>query len=153
MDFIANYWVILLIAFILFLLVLLSYFIDKEIKKMKDTDIDDENIDSKSKKEEEIYVDNENKAEENKPIYNNIDEEMTYDTSDVLDYDELDIEDIEEDFNKVIHKKKLIKDDLKDSIEKMQIDSLNIKKEEETKKIELPEIKIKKETNEDIWKK
>ena len=63
------------------------------------------------------------------------------------------IEDIEEDFNKVIHKKKLIKDDLKDSIEKMQIDSLNIKKEEETKKIELPEIKIKKETNEDIWKK
>ena len=153
MDFIANYWVILLIAFILFLLVLLSYFIDKEIKKMKDTDIDDENIDSKSKKEEEIYVDNENKAEENKPIYNNIDEEMTYDTSDVLDYDELYIEDIEEDFNKVIHKKKLIKDDLKDSIEKMQIDSLNIKKEEETKKIELPEIKIKKETNEDIWKK
>lgn len=153
MDFIANYWVILLIAFILFLLVLLSYFIDKEIKKMKDTDIDDENIDSKSKKEEEIYIDNENKEEENKPIYNNIDEEMTCDTSDVLDYDELDIEDIEEDFNKVIHKKKLIKDDLKDSIEKMQIDSLNIKKEEETKKIELPEIKIKKETNEDIWKK
>ena len=109
MDFIANYWVILLVAFILFLLVLLSYLIDKEIRKMKDndgiadTDSDSDNIDSKLNADLEEYCDNDTDDEKNKEDFSVVDnssddkleeEELVDDSSEILDYDELDVEDI-----------------------------------------------------------
>ena len=168
MDFIANYWVILLVAFILFLLVLLSYLIDKEIRKMKDndgiadTDSDSDNIDSKLNADLEEYCDNDTDDEKNKEDFSVVDnssddkleeEELVDDSSEILDYDELDVEDIDDEFNKVIHKKKLIDNTIKDSVEAMKVDELDIKKKFDEDRIELPDIKIKKDTNEDIWKK
>lgn len=165
MDFIANYWVILLVAFILFLLVLLSYLIDKEIRKMKDddnADINNDNIDSKLNSDLEEYYDNDTDDEKIKKDVDVVDnstddkleeEELVDDSSEVLDYDELDVEDIDDDFNKVIHKKKLIDDSIKDSVEAMKVDELDIKEEIIDDRIELPDIKIKKDINEDIWKK
>ena len=153
MEFITNYWVILLVAFILFLLVVLSYLIDKEIRKMKDNDdvseIEDIN-------EKDVYV---NKVEESnsKPTINqkvdingNVAEEIV-DKSKELDYDELDIEDIDDDFNKVIHKRKLIDESIMNSVEAMHIEDVNIDDNTIDTNIELPEIKIKKDMNEDIW--
>ena len=129
MDFIANYWVILVVVFILILLVLLSYLIDKEIRKMKDNDNKDDTGAGSTV------------------------EELVDDTSSPLEYDELDIEDIDADFNKLIHKKKLIDDFIKDSVEALKVEKLEIKEENSDDKIELPDIKIKKDTNEDVWKK
>ena len=159
MDFIANYWVILLVAFILFLLVLLSYLIDKEIRKMKDednADVNNDNIDSKLNSDLEEYYDNNADDEKIKKDISVVDnstddkleeEELVDDSSEILDYDELDVEDIDDDFNKVIHKKKLIDDSIKDSVEAMKVDELDIKEEITEDKIELPD------TNEDVWKK
>ena len=157
MEFITNYWVILLVAFILFLLVVLSYLIDKEIRKMKDNDdvseIEDIN-------EKEVYV---NKVEEsnksslvedvvaNEGNTLNDTVEESVDESKELGYDELDIEDIDDDFNKVIHKRKLIDESIMDSVEAMHSDDINIEDDKIDTDIELPEIKIKKDMNEDIW--
>lgn len=142
MEFITNYWVILLVAFILFLLVVLSYLIDKEIRKMKDNDdvseIEDIN-------EKDVYV---NKVEESNK--SSVVEDV-FDNSKELDYDELDIEDIDDDFNKVIHKRKLIDESIMDSVEAMHIDDIDIDDNTIDTNIELPEIKIKKDMNEDIW--
>ena len=152
MEFITNYWVILLVAFILFLLVLLSYLIDKEIRKMKDSD-DTSEIENNNDKE--VYV---NKLESNSKltidqkvdINGNVAEEIV-DKSKELDYDELDIDDIDEDFNKTIQKKKLMDNTLIDSVEAMHIDDINVDDDIIDTNIELPEIKIKKDMNEDIW--
>lgn len=152
MEFITNYWVILLVAFILFLLVLLSYLIDKEIRKMKDSD---DTSEIKNNNDKEVYV---NKLESNsKPTINqkvdingNVAEEIV-DKSKELDYDELDIDDIDEDFNKTIQKKKLMDNTLIDSVEAMHIDDIDIDDDIIDTNIELPEIKIKKDMNEDIW--
>lgn len=142
MEFITNYWVILLVAFILFLLVVLSYLIDKEIRKMKDNDdvseIEDIN-------EKDVYV---NKVEESNK--SSVVEDV-FDNSKELDYDELDIEDIDDDFNKVIHKRKLIDESIMNSVEAMHIEDVNIDDNTIDTNIELPEIKIKKDMNEDIW--
>lgn len=142
MEFITNYWVILLVAFILFLLVVLSYLIDKEIRKMKDNDdvseIEDIN-------EKDVYV---NKVEESNK--SSVVEDV-FDNSKELDYDELDIEDIDDDFNKVIHKRKLIDESIMNSVEAMHIDDIDIDDNTIDTNIELPEIKIKKDMNEDIW--
>jgi len=155
MEFITNYWVILLVAFILLLLVLLSYLIDKEIRNMRDNDEEPEIEESNDK---EVYV---NKIEEsnkssvveettvNDDVTN--DDEEIVDKSKELDYDELDIDDIDDDFNKVIHRKKIIDDTLIDSVEAMHIDDIDIDDNTIDTNIELPEIKIKKDMNEDIW--
>lgn len=156
MEFITNYWVILLVAFILFLLVVLSYLIDKEIRKMKDNDEDVSEIEDTNEKE--VYV---NKVEESNKssVVEDIgvndgvicDDEDVIDDSRELDYDELDIEDIDDDFNKVIHKRKLIDESIMNSVEAMHVDDINIDNSQFDTNIELPEIKIKKDMNEDIW--
>lgn len=150
MEFITNYWVILLVAFILFLLVVLSYLIDKEIRKMKDNDDVSEIEDTNEKKVYVNKVEDSNKSgvvenvavNEDTDINDTIEE--TVDDSRELDYDELDIEDIDDDFNKVIHKKKIIDETLIDSVEAMHIDDINIDNNKFDTNIELPEIKIKK---------
>ena len=152
MEFITNYWVILLVAFILFLLVLLSYLIDKEIRKMKDHDdlseIEDTN-------EKEVFVSKiEDSGKTSFVEDNTINDECAeeqIDNSRELDYDELDVEDIDDDFNKVIHKRKIIDESIMDSVEAMHIDDINIDDNKIDTNIELPEIKIKKDMNEDIW--
>ena len=152
MEFITNYWVILLVAFILFLLVLLSYLIDKEIRKMKDHDdlseIEDTN-------EKEVFVSKiEDSGKTSFVEDNTINDECAeeqIDNSRELDYDELDIDDIDDDFNKVIHKRKIIDESIMDSVEAMHIDDINIDDNKIDTNIELPEIKIKKDMNEDIW--
>lgn len=152
MEFITNYWVILLVAFILFLLVLLSYLIDKEIRKMKDSD---DTSEIKNNNDKEVYV---NKLESNSKLtidqkndINDNEAEEIVDKSKELDYDELDIDDIDEDFNKTIQKKKLMDNTLIDSVEAMHIDDIDIDDDIIDTNIELPEIKIKKDMNEDIW--
>ena len=89
-----------------------------------------------------------------------INEEMTVDDENVkdasyesreLEYDELDIDDIDDDFNKIIHKRKLIDESILDSVEAMQVDDIKIDTDKFDADIELPEIKIKKDMNEDIW--
>ena len=121
MEFVTNYWVVLLVLFILLLLIALSYLIDREIKKMKDSDYDSDINDSKTEKveaaAEEIYV-----LKDNDTVNAQLDNIKETDSNIVevdgreLDYDELDIPDVDEDFNKVIHKKKLIDSSIKEKI-------------------------------------
>jgi len=157
MEFITNYWVILLVAFILFLLVLLSYLIDKEIRKMKDHDDLSEIEDTNEKEVFVSKIEESNKSSdvediavnEGNTLNDNVEELV--DESNELDYDELDVEDIDDDFNKVIHKRKIIDESIMDSVEAMHIDDINIDDNKIDTNIELPEIKIKKDMNEDIW--
>lgn len=157
MEFITNYWVILLVAFILFLLVVLSYLIDKEIRKMKDNDDVSEIEDTNEKEVYVSKVEESNKSSDLEDIAANEDAtindtvEELVDDSRELDYDELDIEDIDDDFNKVIHKRKLIDESIMNSVEAMHVDDINIDNSQFDTNIELPEIKIKKDMNEDIW--
>ena len=145
MDFIANYWVLLLVAFILVMLVMLSYLIDREVRNMKNNDeIDNEemNVELKNNYDKDDVV-----PKSEALIVN----DKVEDNKDALDYDELDVEDIDDDFNKVIPKKKIIDTSIKDSVEAMVVNGLNIKNEEFCDNIELPDIKIKKDINSDIW--
>lgn len=157
MEFITNYWVILLVALILFLLVVLSYLIDKEIRKMKDNDDVSEIEDTNEKEVYVSKVEESNKSSVVEDVVVNEDTaindtfEELVDDSRELDYDELDIEDIDDDFNKVIHKKKIIDESIMNSVEAMHIEDVNIEKNTIDTNIELPEIKIKKDMNEDIW--
>ena len=74
-----------------------------------------------------------------------------YNNHDDLAYDELDIENIDDEFNKVIHKKKIIDEDLKDSIEEMKLEPIKFDNVDYDLKIKLPDIRIKKEKQENIW--
>lgn len=156
MEFINNYWVVLVVLFILLLLIVLSYLIDREIKKMKDSDYDSDINDSKTEKveptAEEIYV-----LKDNDTVNVQIDNIKENDSNIVevdgreLDYDELDIPDVDEDFNKVIHKKKLIDSSIKESVDALEIKDIDIKEEKKEEDIILPEIKIKKDSIGNIW--
>ena len=156
MEFVTNYWVVLLVLFILLLLIALSYLIDREIKKMKDSDYDSDINDSKTEKveaaAEEIYV-----LKDNDTVNAQLDNIKETDSNIVevdgreLDYDELDIPDVDEDFNKVIHKKKLIDSSIKESVDALEIKDIDIKEEKKEEDIVLPEIKIKKDKIENIW--
>lgn len=155
MDFINRYWAVLLIAFILIMLVILSYLIDKEMnRKNKKNDI-------KKKKEYNVEFD-ENKTDDMSSFDEEISEEdsIKEDLIDdnnnedrvALDYDELDVEDIDSDFNKIISKKHIINDELINDIKNIKVDSAHINKIDDNTNIELPDIKIKKDINdEDIW--
>ena len=163
MEFVTNYWVVLLVLFILVLLIALSYLIDREIRKMKDSDVDS---DIKDNEIEEITDDTEDEytskiddivnaqMDNIKENDNNTDSDNTNIVeidSRELDYDELDVPDIEEDFNKVIHKKKLIDSSIKESVDALEITDVDIKDEKKEEDIVLPEIKIKKDKIENIW--
>lgn len=129
MEFILEYWAVLLIALILILLVFLAYLIDKETKKIGNKK---SFFKIKEKKEvNEVVVQDEGLEE--------------------LDYDELNVEDIDDDFNKVIKKKKIMKDDFKNSIDSMKLDPIKFTKLGYSSNIELPDIKIKKEDPENVW--
>lgn len=160
MDFINRYWAVLLIAFILIMLVILSYLIDKEMnRKNKKNDI-------KKKKEYNIEF-NENKIDDTSDLKEEISEEDLIEEDSIkedliddnnnedrvaLDYDELDVEDIDSDFNKIISKKHIINDELINDIKNIKVDSVHINKIDDNTNIELPDIKIKKDINdEDIW--
>ena len=160
MDFITNYWVILLVLFILILLIILSYLIDKEIRKMKDDDISDDISDDKletTDTDDYPYLTNySNQTDKLNTEPVNVDDtnkdklETSY-SSEELDYDELDIEDIDDDFNRVIHKKKLIDTSIMESVEAMEVSDIEIDKEKKEEEITLPEIKIKKDVIDNIW--
>ena len=63
--------------------------------------------------------------------------------SEELDYDELDIENIDDEFNKVIPKKRIIDDSIKSSIDSIKIEPLSVSKvEDDDSNIELPNIKL-----------
>lgn len=160
MDFITNYWVILLVLFILILLIILSYLIDKEIRKMKDDDISDDIFDDKLEStdtDDSPYLTNySNQTDKLNTEPVNVDDtnkdklEIAY-SSEELDYDELDIEDIDDDFNRVIHKKKIIDTSIMESVEAMEVSDIEIDKEKKEEEITLPEIKIKKDVIDNIW--
>lgn len=152
MNFIGRYWAVLLIAFILIMLVILSYLIDKEMnrknkknetknKKICNYDLDNNKNDGVNEIKEEIIELNEKEKTDNEE-------------KETLDYDELDVEDIDLDFDKVISKKHFINDDLINDIKNIKVDSVHIDKIDDLESIELPDIKIKKEIKEeDIWSK
>lgn len=152
MNFIGRYWAVLLIAFILIMLVILSYLIDKEMnrknkknetknKKIYNYDLDNNKNDGVNEIKEEIIELNEKEKTDNEE-------------KETLDYDELDVEDIDLDFDKVISKKHFINDDLINDIKNIKVDSVHIDKIDDLESIELPDIKIKKEIKEeDIWSK
>ncbi len=119
MTFLINYWAVLLVAFILTLLVILAYLIDKKIKEM---DLKD-NVNSTLDVQENVSISNADLED--------------------LDYDELDIENIDDEFNKIIPRKKVINDSIKDSVESLQVEPIRKSFYLEDKTIELPEIKIK----------
>lgn len=156
MDFITNYWVILLVLFILILLIILSYLIDKEIRKMKDDDISDDKLESTDTDDYPYLTNYSNQTDKLNTEPVNVDDtnkdklETAY-SSEVLDYDELDIEDIDDDFNRVIHKKKLIDTSIMESVEAMEVSDIEIDKEKKEEEITLPEIKIKKDVIDNIW--
>lgn len=149
MDFIINYWAILLVALILILLVILAYLIDQKMHKLtrvEENHDQDEiqtnnfadsnvNIDSSPKKIEPVIIDNIEKSVDNNTL------------SQELDYDELDIEDIDDEFDKVIPQKKLIDDSIKKSIDSIKIEPISLTKVDTVNdsKIELPDIKLKKD--------
>ena len=170
MEFITNYWVVLLVLFILLLLIVLSYLIDKEIRKINDSD------DASGENEQSVIEDNtnnisvieENKVEDIVSVKNeNInaiiedvgvssenDEEKTFDNQKddmELSYDELDVPDVDDDFNKIIHKKSIIDTSIKDIIDSLEITDVNVKEEKKEEEIVLPEIKLKKDTLDNIW--
>lgn len=144
MEFIINYWAILLVALILVLLVILAYLIDKKNRKLKEV----ENYQVKDEKKIENNVDLNINVEDKK--LNSIDDgEKLNDIkslviSDELDYDELDIENIDDEFNKVIPKKRVIDDSIKSSIDSIKIEPISVSKVEDTddSNIELPNIKL-----------
>ena len=138
MEFLINYWSVLLIAFILILLVILAYLIDGETKKIGK----DKRISFKLKEKEEI--------KESKQAMDAVtaDLESSYDE---LDYDELDIENIDDEFNKIIPKKKIINDNIKDSIEKIKLEPIKFENVGYSDDIELPDIRLKKKKQENIW--
>ena len=152
MNFIGRYWAVLLIAFILIMLVILSYLIDKEMnrknkknetknKKIYNYDLDNNKNDGVNEIKEEIIELNEKEKTDNEE-------------KETLDYDELDVEDIDLDFDKVISKKHFINDDLINDIKNIKVDSVHIDKTDGLESIELPDIKIKKEIkDEDVWSK
>lgn len=152
MNFIGRYWAVLLIAFILIMLVILSYLIDKEMnrknkknetknKKIYNYDLDNNKNDDVNEIKEEIMELNEKEKTDNEE-------------KETLDYDELDVEDIDLDFDKVISKKHFINDDLINDIKNIKVDSVHIDKTDGLESIELPDIKIKKEIkDEDVWSK
>ena len=152
MNFIGRYWAVLLIAFILIMLVILSYLIDKEMnrknkknetknKKIYNYDLDNNKNDDVNEIKEEIMELNEKEKTDNEE-------------KETLDYDELDVEDIDLDFDKVISKKHFINDDLINDIKNIKVDSVHIDKIDGLESIELPDIKIKKEIkDEDVWSK
>lgn len=159
MEFVTNYWVVLLVLFILVLLIALSYLIDREIKKMKDSvtnnnvnddeleEINDNTKDEYALKNDDVVNIQLDNIKENDKENNNT---VEIDGKE-LDYDELDVPDIEEDFNKVIHKKKLIDSSIMESVDALEITDVDIKDEKKEEDIVLPEIKIKKDKIENIW--
>lgn len=159
MEFVTNYWVVLLVLFILVLLIALSYLIDIEIKKMKDSvtnnnvnddeleEINDNTKDEYALKNDDVVNIQLDNIKENDKENNNT---VEIDGKE-LDYDELDVPDIEEDFNKVIHKKKLIDSSIMESVDALEITDVDIKDEKKEEDIVLPEIKIKKDKIENIW--
>lgn len=158
MEFITNYWVVLLVLFILLLLIILSYLIDKEIKKMKDSSEDNANDDLNINVHNEIIdskedvhnnqVDRIDSNEIDNTIINKSDE---YSDNSELDYDELDVPNIDADFNRVIHKKKIIDSSFMDSVDALHVTELDIKEKKKEEEIILPDIKIKKEKIDNIW--
>lgn len=143
MEFIINYWAILLIALILVLLVILAYLIDKKNRKLKEV----ENYQVKDEKKIENNVDLNINVEDKKlssidggEKLNDIKPQVI---SEELDYDELDIENIDDEFNKVIPKKRIIDDSIKSSIDSIKIEPLSVSKvEDDDSNIELPNIKL-----------
>lgn len=137
MEFLIDYWAVLLIALILILLVLLAYLIDKETKK-----IGKENRASfKLKEKEEI------KNDASVLKNDDITEQAEYNE---LAYDELDIENIDDEFNKIVPKKKIIDDSIKESIEQIRLDPLKFDNTIYETDIELPDIRLKKEKRENL---
>lgn len=143
MEFIINYWAILLVALILVLLVILAYLIDKKNRKLKEV----ENYQVKDEKKIENNVDL-NMNVEDKKLSSIDDREKLNDIkpqviSEELDYDELDIENIDDEFNKVIPKKRIIDDSIKSSIDSIKIEPISVSKvEDDDSNIELPNIKL-----------
>lgn len=145
MDFINRYWAVLLIAFILIMLVILSYLIDKEMnKRNKKNGI-------KNKKEYYFELD-EKKLDDVDNLEKDTHDKSNGEEKIALDYDELDIEDIDDDFNKIISKKHIINDELINDIKNIKVNPVHISKIDNYTDIELPDIKIKKDiSDEDIW--
>lgn len=143
MEFIINYWAILLVALILVLLVILAYLIDKKNRKLKEV----ENYQVKDEKIIENNVDLNINVEDKKLSSINDGEKLNdikpQVISEELDYDELDIENIDDEFNKVIPKKRIIDDSIKSSIDSIKIEPLSVSKvEDDDSNIELPNIKL-----------
>ena len=61
------------------------------------------------------------------------------------------IEIIDDDFNKVIHKKKIIDSSIKESVDALEITDIDFKEDKKEEEIVLPEIKIKKDNLSDVW--
>lgn len=159
MDFIINYWAILLVALILILLVILAYLIDQKMHKLTRVE---ENHDQENHEPEKLEIKTndfvgsnvnnvniESSSKELEPeIINNLEKSVDDNTlSQELDYDELDIEDIDDEFDKVIPPKKLIDDSIKKSIDSIKIEPISLTKVDNVNdsKIELPDIKLKKD--------
>lgn len=149
MDFIINYWAILLVALILILLVILAYLIDQKLHKLTrvEENHDQDEIQTNNFVDSNVNIDSSSKKLEPE-IINNVEKSVDDNTiSQDLDYDELDIEDIDDEFDKVIPQKKLIDDSIKKSIDSIKIEPILLTKVDTVNdsKIELPDIKLKKD--------
>lgn len=140
MEFLLNYWYVLLIAFILILLIILGYLIDKEKNNKIKESIDKDDFSKKFIIEdfetpEGVVADvDSNDVINEEIIEDNLEEEY-------IDNDS----DFDEDFIKVIPKKELFGDELKKSIADLKLKPIEVNENKGIKEdIILPEIEISK---------
>lgn len=135
MNFFINYWGLILISFIIIMLITLFILISRNEKKgkIKTENISDSN--PENKKLQMIY-----KSEDNKN-----DLSVNDGNQSELEYDELDVLNIDDEFKNIISEKQLIDDEFKKSVDSIRIDKLKLKEKKNiyNDDIVLPEIKYK----------
>ena len=144
MEFLIDYWYIILILFILILLIILVYLIVKEKRDRKDCLISDgDSFEIKLKKDEEKVIDVISNQDKNSIIQEVNEESLKEEVLEEVNIDEN--SKFDEDFSKVVPKKELFDDELKKSIDNIKLDPIEIKQPEDMiVDITLPEIEINK---------
>ncbi len=138
LDFLVNYWLLILVLFIIFLILILFILTYKENKF-------NENIDEKNTNGSNDLISNSTIEAE---------DEINY-VDQATEERETLLNDIDHEFEQIIPKKEVIDDSLMESVESLKIEPIKIEPNDTVDtNINLPEIKIEKSLkNEDIWKK
>lgn len=142
MEFLINYWYVVLIAFILILLIILCYLVDKEKKDKNIESID--GVDFFKEEDSKTINDLSDGESKSEAISSALNEGALKEDA-VVDEDISKDEDLkfEEEFSRFVPKKSLFNDDLKKSIDDIKLEPFEINENKIIKEdIILPEIEI-----------